>query len=371
MDPVVVVGGGIVGASVASHLARRSIPVTLFERDALGGGTTSKSLAMFVWHQSEPEERQHRLRERAWETYRPLIEEDRIGFERIGTLDVADSAGELDALRDARDRLREFGARAELVEGEALAEFGVAPDEVAGALYTPDDGYLDPAEIVQYFVEEARSAGAMVETSTEVTDVVTEDGRVAAVETPDGRIAASAVVNAAGPWAPQVNDLVDVSLPLRHNFGPVLVLQQDADVDLPFLEFPDGHYFREEGRQQVFAGTFGATFEDADVVDPTHAHSIDHEFYLDVEERVARLLHGLDDVELVNEWVGLRTITPDGRPFVGETDCDGCYVACGMNGLGVTLAPEIGRLVATAIDDDGRPGRELAEYLSPGRAISQ
>lgn len=366
MEPVVVVGGGIVGASIAAHLGERSIPVTLFERGALGGGTTGKSLAMFVWHQSEPEKRQHRLRERSWDTYRPLVESERLRFERIGTLDVADSRTDLDAVRTARDRLREFGAQAEFVESEALAEYGLNPEELAGGLYTPADGYLDPAEIVQYFVGEARSAGATIETGTEVRDVVVDGDRVTGVETEDGAIEASAVVNAAGPWAPEVNEGAGVSLPLRHNFGPVLVLGKDAAFDLPFVEFPDGHYFRGAGRRQAFAGKFGAEYADATVVDPDHAHSIDHEFYLAVEDRIARWVPRLDEVELLEEWVGLRTITPDGRPFVGGTDRDGYFVACGMNGLGVTLAPEIGRHLADVVVDDD-PDRRTVEYLSPRR----
>lgn len=367
MDPVVVVGGGIVGTSVAAHLAGRSIPVTLYERDALGSGTTSDSTAVFVFHQSDPDPVQHRLRVRSWETYGPLADLGRIDFERIGGLDVALTAAELDPLRAAGAKLREYGVAAEMLDPADLAPFGLDPDLVAGALYTPEDGYLDPGGIVQQFAAQARSAGARVVTGTEVTGIAVEDDRVAAVETTDGRSGASAVVNAAGPWAHRVNELVGVSLPLRHNFGQVLVLQTDSPFDLPFVQFTDGYYVRGEGRRQAFAGKYGASYEAAGVEDPDAARSVDHDYYLEVEERIGTRIPRLAGAELVDEWVGMRTLTPDRRPFVGPIGPGGYHVACGLSGLGVTLAPSIGGHVADLIEDRADP--EIREYLSPQRDL--
>lgn len=366
MDPVVIIGGGVIGASLAYHLRDHPRPVILYERNALGSGTSGDSVALFVWHQSTPDRSSYELRSRSWEQYEPLIRDGTLSFEQIGTLDVAETDDEVEALRELAGTLDEFGTETSFLEPDALADYGLDPDVVAGAMATPADGYLDPSEIIQHYVREATDAGVHVETQTEVTDVLTNDGSVTGVET-DGEIqSAAAVVNAAGPWAPTVNEDVGVSLPFRHNRGPVVVLQKDDPFSLPFVQFSDGLYFRGEGRTQAFAGNFGADYEDAEVLNPASAHSIDHEFYLEIDARIEDAIPRLDGVELVNEWVGVRTLTPDGVPIVGETDVRGFFVAAGMNGLGVTLAPAIGEFLAAAIEGDDVDS-DLESYLSPAR----
>jgi sarcosine oxidase subunit beta len=366
MEPVVVVGGGIVGTAVAHHLSRRSVPVCLFEQNELGSGTSSDSVAVFVWQQSRPSRVEHRLRERSWTEYERLVDAGAVSFVRTGMRHVAHWEAALDSLHSTAADLRSMGVSASVRRPEELAADGLRYPALTGALSTPSDGYLDPAEIIQHYASEARAAGATVETGVEVTDVVVDGGSVTAVETSEGRVAASAVVNAAGPWAPSVDELAGVSLPLRHNFGPILVLQSETELSLPFVEFEDGYYVRGEGDRQVFAGRFGAPYEDADVVDPGHARAVDSEFYLAVEERLSERFPSLPELALVNEWVGLRTVTPDGRPFVGETDVDGYFAASGMSGLGVTRAPAVGQLLAGLIAGDDVE-RSLREYLSPDR----
>lgn len=368
MDPVVIVGGGIVGTNLAYRLRDRSRPVVLYERDALGSGTTGDSVAIFVRHQSTPDRRSHVLRERAWEHYRPLIEDGTLSFQRIGTLDVARTDAELADRREATEALSEFGVEASMLEPAALADHGLDPDAVAGAMWTPNDGYLDPAEIVRYYAREAADAGVAVETGTAVTDVRVEDGSVVGVETTDGTRPAAAVVNAAGPWAPTVNDMAGVSLPFRHNRGPVVVLGKDEPFSLPFVQFGDGLYVRGEGRSQAFAGSFGASYEEAERLDPTDARSVDHGFYLEVGERIEEAIPRLEGAEVVADWVGVRTLTPDGVPAVGETAVDDLYVAAGMNGLGVTVAPAIGEFLAGRIAGE-TVDPEMAAYLDPSRFV--
>lgn len=375
MDPVVVVGGGIVGASVAYHLREADVPVTLYERDALGSGTTADSVAMFIWEQTVPDETAHRLRERSWETYGRLVDDGTIEFSRIGGLYPARSEGRLERLRAAADALEAFGVRTRLVDPGDLQQFGLDPADLIGALTVPDEGYLDPTEVIQFFVGEARAAGARVETGAAVTDVLVEEGagengaseEVVGVEVDGERVPASAVVNAAGPWAPTVDAVAGVDLPLRHNLGPILVLDHGTDQSLPFVEFEDGTYVRGEGRTQAFAGRYGVGYEAADRVDPDAARSVDQAFSLAVADRLERYLPRLVGADLVNDWVGVRTITPDGRPFVGDTRLSGYHVATGMNGLGVTLAPAVGEHLASVVDTDGDPDPAFREYLSPSR----
>ena len=368
-DPVVVVGGGIVGASVARHLSETDVPVTLYERDALGGGTTADSVAMFVRKGAalaERPETAYRLRARSWETYGPLVEADALEFSRIGALYPAGSESRLDRLRGVADTLEGFGVRAEMLGASELERFGLVADEFVGALSVPDDGYLDPGQIVQHLVAEARDAGTRVETGAAVTDVTVEAGRVTGVEVDGARVPASGVVNAAGPWAPAVDAMAGVSLPLRHNVGPILVLDHEREAPLPFVEFENGQYLRGEGRRQVFAGRYGAGYDEVERIDLDAARAVDEGFRLALGDLFERFLPELVDAGVSNEWVGVRTLTPDGRPFVGETGVEGYYAATGMNGLGVTLAPVVGEHLASVLTDR-TPDAEFREYLSPSR----
>ena len=369
MDPVVVVGGGIVGASVASHLAEADVPVVLYERDALGGGTTADSVAMFVWKAAPVGAggTDHRLRERSWAFYEELVEDGTLEFSRNGGLYPVEDPEELEDLWTVAESLRESGVRAEPLDAAGLERFGLATDGLAGGLYLPDEGYLDPGQVVQFLVGEARDAGARVETGTEVTDVTVEDGSVSGVEVDGEHVPASGVVNAAGPWAPSVDEMAGVDLPIRHNRGPILVLDHETDRPLPFVEFGDGHYVRGEGRRQVFAGRYGAAYDDAERLDLDAARPVDESFRLAVGERLERYLPGLVAAGVAAEWVGVRTITPDGRPFVGGTGLGGYHVATGMNGLGVTLAPVVGEHLASVVAPGRTPDPAFREYLSPSR----
>ncbi|MFC6734143.1 MULTISPECIES: FAD-binding oxidoreductase [unclassified Haladaptatus] len=366
MDPIVIVGGGIVGASVAYHLRDAARPVVLFEQNSVGSGASGDSVAIFVWHQSEPDQSNHRLRELAWETYEPLVRDGTFSFEQIGTFDVAFTEETATALEAAATTLDSYGARAECIPPSSLADHGVEPTGITGALHTPDDGYMDPSEIIHYFLGEATAKNLTVETKTKVTDVRTSDRGVEGVETASEFQPAAAVVNAAGPWAPTVNRMAEVSLPLRHNRGPIAVLQKDEQFSLPFVQFEDGLYLRGEGDRQAFAGRFGASYEAASELRPDEAHPIDHEFYLDIQTRIKESIPALADAQLVNEWVGIRTLTPDGVPLVGESSVPDFYVACGMNGLGVTLAPAVGEVLAAQLTDSSVDA-SLKAYLDPAR----
>jgi len=372
MDPVVVVGGGIVGTSVAYHLREADVPVVLYERDALGSGATADSVAMLVRKAAPvgpaaPDGAAHRLRARSWETYERLVREGSAEFSRVGGLYPAGSAERLDRLRDAAELLEGVDVRTELLDAGGLERFGLVAEDLVGGLHLPEEGYLDPGGIVQFLASEVRAAGARVETGAAVTDVFVEGDRVAGVEVDGERVPASGVVNAAGPWAPSVDAMAGVDLPLRHNVGPILVLDHDADRTLPFVEFEDGRYVRGEGPRRAFAGRYGVGYGAAERLDVDAARAVEESFRLSVGDLFERYLPELIDARVATDWVGVRTITPDGRPFVGGTELEGYVVATGMNGLGVTLAPAVGEHLASVVAPDRAPDPAFRAYLSPSR----
>lgn len=361
---VTVIGGGIVGTAAAARLARAGADVTLLERGDLGEGTTDDSAGVFMWQAVPADRTDHELKARSWETYRPLVSEGSIGFERIGSLSVAETHGHAAALTDAASDLRSFGLDASTLNPDELREYGIDSGGYERGLFTPDDGYFDPSEVVDHFAGVAREAGATLRTGTEVTGVSTDRGAVVAVETDGGSIPADAVVNAAGPWAPRVDEFVGVSHPLRHTVGPVLIVEGERrGRKLPFTLFESKRYLRSVGESGVFIGKYRTAYEDGELLDPDESRSA-ASFREEGLAFLAAAIPGLADGEIVDKWVGVRTVTPDGRPIVGESSVEGFYVAAGMSGLGVTLAPVVADVLTAVVRGESDPH---AAVLSPDR----
>ncbi|MDY6817442.1 MAG: FAD-binding oxidoreductase, partial [Halobacteriales archaeon] len=147
------------------------------------------------------------------------------------------------------------------------------------------------------------------------------------------------------------------------------VLNSDEEIRMPLTFFEDGYYLREEGERQAFAGKLGTDYDTAVDVDPDAAHSVDETMYQEMATLIEEAVPGLADAEISSEWVGVRTVTPDGHPFVGPTDVNRFHVAVGMSGHGVTLAPAVGTLLAEYITTGDRP--PLLEPLLPGRETAR
>jgi sarcosine oxidase subunit beta len=141
--------------------------------------------------------------------------------------------------------------------------------------------------------------------------------------------------------------MVGVALPLRHTTGPILVLDANEPLSLPFLKNVGGpYYFRPEGESKALAGRRWGRYDEASRLDPDGAHAVGDEIRRDVAALARSHVPSLADAAVINEWVGLRTVTPDFGPVVGPTCVDGFLVACGMSGAGVALAPVVGRAIA-------------------------
>jgi len=363
--PVIVVGGGVVGTSVAYFLRDADRSVYLLEKDDVGSGTTAASIAQFIHHQERPTHEEYARRKRAWEWYGPRVESGALSFEQVGTLHLAagdDGRGGLDGLANAHAA---FGLDVDVFDSGDLAPLGLDPGRLRSGFLLPGDGYLDPRELVGHWADAAREAGVSVETGVEVTDVRTRHGAVTGVETTAGEYDAGTVVNAAGPWVRELDGMAGVSVPLRHTGGPVVVLEVDRSRSLPLTFFGNEVYLRSDGEGRVLAGKFATDYNSAEQVDPDGTFGVSGSFYEEVAETVERYAPGFEGYEWGEEWFGLRTVTPDGHPVVGRTSIDGYVVATGMSGYGVTLAPTVGQGVASLIETGKQP--PSVAPLGPGR----
>ena len=363
---VVIVGGGIVGAAIASRLAGTGRDVALLERSRIGRETTAASAGIVMHTAVEPDPFELRLRERARSVYRRLFAEGPLEWTRVGARYVAETDGFARRLEASAETLEAHGVEASYVAGEDLERFGVDPAGFVGALYTPDDRLCDPTAVTEWFVDCARRGGVEVQTGVEVTDVVVEDGVVAAVDTDDGPLEANVVINATGPWAPELNARAGVSLPLRHTLGPMAALETDAPVESPVTILESERYVRPtRGDEGVGAwiGAYRTRYDGARRYEPDEIAL--PEGFADAATEMADVVPALEGGRLADEWIGLRTVTPDGLPLVGETGVDGYLVACGMTGQGITLAPAVADAVRGLLE--GSLPDEDRERLSPGR----
>lgn len=351
---VVIVGGGVIGTSLAATLGNRA-EVTLLEREELGAGTTAASMAMLHRQQVPVSAYDQRLRRLAREGYGSID----VSPTRIGSLYVAESEAFAAELRETAADLTERGIETRYLEPAEIAEFGINPSEVVGGIHSPEEGYFDPDELVARFADQARGAGVEIRTGVEVTDVDPAEG----VVTENERIEADAVVNAAGPWAPEIDRVVDLEYPLRHTRGPILSLETGSERPEPFSLFERGLYSRSRP-DGLYVGRFATDFAAGERLDPDTPLAADDEFRREVEE-FASTVPAIEGAPTAEGWVGVRTVTPDGRPLVGETEVENYFVATGMSGLGVTLAPAVARLLADLLADGTYD--DLLDPLDPGR----
>jgi sarcosine oxidase subunit beta len=348
---VVVVGGGVVGASAAYHLAAAGAGrVLLLERaDRLAAGSTGACAGGFRAQFSSE------VNIRLSLASVPMI----TGFTREHglALDVVQH-GYLFLVRDesrwgdfvaANELQRSLGVEAELVSAERAAELvpGIEVEGVVGAAYGPNDGIADPSGLTQGYATLARRAGAEIRLGVEVSSIAVNDGTVRGVVTAEGAVDAPVVVNAAGPWAGQLARTAGVELPLEPVPRHVLVTGWFPGVPerrTLVIDAATGFYFHREGTGVLMG--MGSPNEQ-----PSFDTTPDEGFVADELLPMAiRVFPPLEEATIEHSWVGLYEMTPDRHPIIGEAPgTSGLYLANGFSGHGFQHAPVVGMLLAEVI----------------------
>ena len=359
---VVVVGGGIVGCSVAYHLAKRGIEVVLLERHRLTSGSTFHAAGLVG--QLRTSASITRLLGHSVALYESLEAETGLatGWKRCGGLRLACSADRLQELRRQATTARSFGLEMQMISpGEARDLWPLIEiHDLVGAAFVPSDGSASPSDITQALARGARQAGARIIQDVDVCAVVLRQGRVAGVETSRGSIACEIVVNCAGRWAREFGELAGVSVPVvpvQHQF---LITQPIAGVtpDLPTLRDPDRlTYYKEEAGGLIMGGyepnpipcrPQRSTPEAFELLDSDFEHF----------EATSKLAQGrvpaLADVGIRQLLNGAEAFTPDGHFILGEApECRGFFVGAGFNAFGIAAGGGAGRMLAEWIEAGG------------------
>jgi glycine cleavage system T protein len=365
----VIIGGGIVGCSVAYHLTKLGWrDVVLLERRDLSCGTT--------WHaaglvgQLRSSHNLTRLARYGAVLYERLEAEtgQATGFRRSGSVSVARTAERLVELKRGASMARCFGVEVEVISPSEAGRLWplMRTDDLAGAVWIPGDGRTNPIDTTLALARGARNGGATIIENVTVTGVRREGGAATGVSTDGGDIACEVVVNCAGMWGRDVGRMADVNVPLHAAEHFYIVTEPLAGVarDLPVLRDTDGCiYVREEVGGLLMGG-----FEPAakpwgmDGVPPDFAFSLlpeDWEHFRVLMEHACVRIPSLETAPVRRHVNGPESFTPDGRYMLGEApELRSFFVAAGFNSIGIASAAGAGQALAQWIVD-GEPGIDL------------
>ena len=366
----VIVGGGIVGCSVAYHLAEAWSDVVLLERDRIGCGTTWHAAGLVASLRAS--QALTDLARYSNELYAALEREtgQATGYRRNGGLVVARTGERFEEIRRLAATARSFGVDAEIVApGEAGQLWpAMRTDDLAGALWLPSNAQTNPTDTTQALAKGARRRGARVFEATPVVRILTEDGRASGVRTAAGDIACEVVVLCAGMWSHGLASACGVGVPLHAAEHMYVVTEEIAAVGpgLPTMADPDGYaYYKEEVGGLVVGG-----FEPEakpwgmDGIPDGFSFSLldeDWEHFRPIMEGALARVPALERTGIKSFINGPESFTPDNQYILGEApELAGLFVAAGFNSVGITSAGGAGRALAEWIVA-GEPTMDLGE----------
>ena len=373
---VVIVGGGIVGCSLAYHLTLKGVSdVIVLEQHELTAGTT--------WHaaglvgQLRATQNLTQLAQYTTQLFATLEEEtgSATGFRRCGSVSVATTDDRFEELKRQASMARLFGLEVhEVGRDEILAAVPhINVDDVVGGVVLPGDGVVNPVDVTLALAKGARMRGATIREHTRVTQILTEGGRAVGVEcaSADGsqRIAADQVVVTSGMWSRELGRQAGANLPLHaaEHFYIVTDLIPGLPADMPVLRDPDACAYFKSDAGKLLVGWFEPVSKPWAVAPHLGGRGIPDGFAFEtlpedldhvapLLERAAERMPLLQDTGIQLFFNGPESFTPDDRYLLGETpEVKGLFVACGFNSIGIQSSGGAGKVLADWMVDGAPP----------------
>jgi sarcosine oxidase subunit beta len=353
---VIVIGAGVIGSSVAYHLAELGAGrVLVLDRTQIGAGTTSQSSGILRTHYSVIENVELALS--SWKAFTDFSgylgdEEASAGLVRCGYLIASPEGPKLEPLRAALAAQQAKGIEVRLLDAQEagallpLARF----DDAALIGYEPQAGFADAYLVATGFARAARRRGVKIMEGVEVHQLLLENGRVSGVETSQGRFTAPTVVSTQNIWATDIERWTGVASPVVPERHSVLALEgpQPYTFAMPVykdLGSPGMLYCRSYGGTQMLVseGTVGETLPAPD----NEQGDISMDYMVEVGTQVAERFPGFETAGVASSWTGVYDVTPDWNPVLGRLpDVPGLVVGYGFSGHGFKLSPAVGRVLA-------------------------
>ena len=347
----VVVGGGVMGASIAYHLAERGArDIVLIEKEAFFGTGATGRCAGGVRYQFATE-----INVRLSQESLPVLEQFEeefhqvIDFQRYGYLFLLTRESDITTFQHNIGIQHNLGVGTEWLDGDEIRHRlpVMRLDDVLAGTYNGDEGTVDPNGVVMGYINAAKGLGALTHTDVTVTGINVVNKRITSIETDQGTITTPAVVNAAGPWAAIIGQMAGVPIPItpvRRQWLTTTPLPEISN-DFPFvIDFAQSLYFHREG-QGLLTGMSNPDEE------PGFDQSVDPDWELTHMGAATARLPILEKAGLVSRVAGLYEVTPDAHPIYGKTPVEGFYICSGFSGHGFMHAPISGKLLAEIILD--------------------
>ncbi|MGB5214795.1 MAG: FAD-dependent oxidoreductase [Anderseniella sp.] len=368
---VVIVGGGVIGTSLAYHLTKIGITnVVLLERKQLTSGTT--------WHaaglvgQLRASRNMTELAKYTSELMKGLEAEtgQATGFKQNGSVSVALTEARFEEFRRGASMAKNFGLDVQVVSAGEVKERlpHLATHEVTGGIFLPGDGQVNPIDVTQAYAAGARSRGAKVFEHTKVTRLLKDGNRVTGVETSTGTIMADKTVICGGMWSRELGQQVGVQIPLHAAEHFYVVTEPHADLprEMPVIRIPDEWAYYKEDAGKLLLGAFEPVAKPwgMDGIPEDHEFETfpeDYDHFEPVLEKAVARMPLLETAGIALFFNGPESFTPDDRYYLGEAPfVDDLFMATGFNSIGIQSSGGVGRVLADWIRD-GHPPLDVAD----------
>jgi sarcosine oxidase subunit beta len=358
---VVVIGGGVIGASIAFHLAESGVSdVVLLEKDELACGSTCRAAGGVRASFSNAANIAIGLR--GLEVYSRFAQDygQEIDFRRDGYLYLLSDQANVDVFTESVALQNSLGVPSRMVTPEEAKRLSplIGTEGMLAACWSPQDGKATPESVVMGYAAAARRHGARIIRHCAVTDIETSGGTINAVVTEHGRIATDTVVCAAGAWSRSIGEMVGVTIPVtpvrRQIAFTAPISELPASSPSLTIDFPSSFYFHPEGKGLLLGWS-----------DPNEREGFNLKFELEdwllgVGEIAATRAPAVLDYGIATGWAGLYEVTPDRNQIIDRsTQVEGLLIATGFSGHGFLMGPATGEIV-----------RDLYHEKNPGYDIS-
>lgn len=351
---IVILGAGVMGASIAFHLAKRKAgKIVVIDKDHVGRGGSGRSSALVRMHYSFPPEVQLALISlRMFQNWQEVVGQPG-DFRKTGFVRIV-HPNESTRLRHNVEMQRRLGTNVALIGRKELHD--LEPDwnvdEVELAAYEPDSGYGDGAGVAGDFLSAARNLGATYLSRTEATELIVEGGQVRGVRTLTGNISAPTVISATGPWTRPLFQQAGCDLPIECEYHQVAILRNSPDMKgggCACIDSVTATYFRSDAHDKFLVGDFYGKRP----VDPDNfPQRASEESLEEIIERACRRVPKLAGAEVMRGVTGVYDMTPDSRPLLGEIQgISGLFVCAGFSGMGFKISPAVGLVMSELVLD--------------------
>jgi len=372
---VVVIGGGVIGTSIAYYLAREGADVALVDKDDIASGTSSACDGFIMLQTKEPGPKLEMALESA-EIFQSLGEELAydIEYRKDGGMVVIETEEEFESMSSLVKRQREFELEVELLDkDQMIKQQPYLSHHLLASTYSPTDAQVHPIKLTLGFAQAAQHYGARLYSFTQVKGIKVSNGQVTGVVTNEGEIRTKIIVNAAGVGAPEVGKMVGLEIPIKPRRGQIVITEQvppllkgilTSTAYLAAKGAKKSAKITDQNIRKLGAGLIVEQSEEGNLILGSTREFVGYNKKTSYEGICAILgcatkaMPILREVHAIRSFAGLRPTTPDGLPIIGRAPgLKEFIIAAGHEGDGIALAPITGKLVADLIIKEESPAQ--------------